>query len=171
MASNNSKVNIERKSAGLFLLIISYVFFLVVAVAVMPVVLPKIWGYHAHTVKNDTTGMVSQVSSVVYTNDTAIKSLVGADPIAVSFDGSKEVTVCRVSKNNIDDQTITITLVSDEGVKTDEVVNYDKVVGYVVAYTPFIGVLTHLCDSIMGCIFVGLLVVVGVVLNIVSKKM
>ena len=161
--ANNSNVRDDKKGIRLFVTILAYVFFVVAAVAVLPVVLPMIFGYQTHTVSIDTTGTVNQVSSVVYTDKSAASELVDGNVVALELEDGKKVKVCYVSSNNTEDQTITL--------RTNEVVAYDKVVGHVVAQTPFIGVLTQLCDAVLGIAFVVFVFIVGVVLAIIANRL
>lgn len=162
--ANNEKVYDNKKGLRIVFTIFAYVFFIFTAVAVLPVVCPLVFGYHTYAVSSDHTsnGVVSG-SSVVYTDKTATDLINGGAYVAINSSDSKKVRVYTVGANNVGDSTITL--------NTKEVVNYDQVVGKVVAKTPFVGLFTQLCNTIPGIILIAFIFIVGVILTIVANKM
>ena len=158
------------KGMSLFVTILAWVLFTVVAVSVLPVVLPRIGGYHAYTLNEDFTRKIKMVSSVVYTDNISLEELDNGDIVAVKSDNGKKVDVYFVSSNN--DQAQTMVLRTDATVKNDQgVVDYDQIVGHVYASAPFIGVLTQLCDAVLGIVFVVFVFIVGAVLAIIANRL
>lgn len=167
MANNNSNEADNKKGLRIVTTIFAYLFFIVTAIAVLPTVLPMIFGYRTHNVNYDVTGQASQTFSVVYTDKSEAADLVSGNIVALETNEGKKVKVSYVDANNT--ETKTITTRTKDGI-TEEV-SYDKVVGHVVAKTPFVGILTQLCFTIPGIIFVAVIFVIAVVLAIVSNKM
>lgn len=163
MASNDSNVRDDKKGLRILFTVFAYVFFIAVAVAVLPVVLPPIFGYHTHTVSIDTTGNVSLPGSVVYTDKTENQSLVAGNIVALDINDGKKVKVSYVDSNDVENKTVLL--------RTNETVSYDKIEGRVVAKTPFVGFVTRLCDAVLGIVLVAFIFVVAVVLAIVANKL
>ncbi len=159
MADTNKEIN-EKKGMRRTLTILGYACVIIVLLAVLPVVLPPIFGYHTYLNGTDTTGLISKYGSVVYMKEIDNSAFTEGNIVAVKA-GKRTVDVSYVASNNGSD---TLTL------KNGSSVSYDQVQGKVVAKTPFIGYLSQLCFSAVGIIALVIIFAAGLVLMMYVNK-
>ena len=159
---NNQQIN-EQKGKRRALTILGYVCIIVVLLAVLPVVLPPIFGYHTYLLGTDTTGNISKYGSVVYTKELEESSYKAGNLVAVDCtDANRTVNVYYVASND----TASASLLVEAGNAT----KYELVAGRVVAKTPFIGYLSQLCFSVIGIVVLVALFVAGLALMMYVNK-
>ena len=161
---NNMDENMKRdKGKRITLTIIGYLCVIVVLLAVLPAVLPPIFGYHTYILGNDTTGNISKYGSVVYLKEVDENACQNGNLVAVkTAETGRTVDVYYVDTN----ETAGETLIFDTG----DMAKYDDVAGKVVAQTPFIGYLSQLCFSVVGIIVIVILFVAGLGLMMYTNK-
>lgn len=159
MTDTNREMN-EKKGMRRTLTILGYACVIIVLLAVLPVVLPPIFGYHTYLNGTDTTGLISKHGSVVYMKEIDNSAFTEGNIVAVKA-GKRTVDVSYVDSNDGSD---TLTL------KNGSSVNYDQVQGKVVAKTPFIGYLSQLCFSAVGIIALVIIFAAGFALMMYVNK-
>ena len=159
MTDTNREMN-EKKGMRRTLTILGYACVIIVLLAVLPVVLPPIFGYHTYLNGTDTTGLISKYGSVVYMKEIDNSAFTEGNIVAVKA-GKRTVDVSYVDSNDGSD---TLTL------KNGSSVSYDQVQGKVVAKTPFIGYLSQLCFSAVGIIALVIIFVAGLALMMYVNK-
>lgn len=159
MADTNKEIN-EKKGMRRTLTILGYACVIVFLLAVLPVILPPIFGYHTYLNGTDTTGLISKYGSVVYVKEIDNSAFTDGNIVAVANE-KRTVDASYVASN---DGLDTLTL------KNGSSVSYDQVKGQVVAKTPFIGYLSQLCFSVAGVIVLIVLLAAGVGLMMYVNK-
>ena len=156
------KIN-RHRGKRITLTILGYLCVIVVLLAVLPAVLPPIFGYHTYTLGNDTTGNISKYGSVVYLKEVDEGSWQNGNLVAVkSAETGRDVDVYYVDSNDTAGETLAF--------DTGDMAKYDKIAGKVIAQTPFIGYLSQLCFSVVGIILIVILFVAGLGLMMYTNK-
>ena len=159
MADTNKEIN-EKKGMRRTLTILGYACVIVFLLAVLPVILPPIFGYHTYLNGTDTTGLISKYGSVVYVKEIDNSAFTDGNIVVVANE-KRTVDISYVASNDGSD---TLTL------KNGSSVSYDQVKGQVVAKTPIIGYLSQLCFSVAGVIVLIVLLAAGVGLMMYVNK-
>jgi len=155
----------KTKSKGLLrtFTISGYLFLIIGALIIAPVICPPILGYHTYTVSADYSGLVNPAGSLVYVKSLDMYSagnLVAVD----NQDGDRDVDVQYVE--SVTEGKIAL----EDGASVDA----NQLVGKVVAKTPFFGYLSQLCFSVVGIIVTVIVFVVGIAsttyANILARK-
>lgn len=162
MSNDNVNVKDSKKGIRIFLVILAFVFFFVSAIAVLPVVVPMLFGLNEYVVEEDNTESISMPLSIVYTDSTAKTSLAKNDLVAIDSDDNKKVELYTVLSNSIGEQTITL--------NNNDVVSYSVVKGNAYATVPFAGALTQFCNTGFGIALIVVLFAIGVALAIIAPK-
>ena len=168
METNSKRNHVQEKKKekkGLYrtLTIIGYVFMIVGALIIAPVVCPPVFGYHTYTVAGDYSGQVKQSASLVYVK--AADTYSAGNLVAVdNQDGDRDVEVYYIE--SAADGKVTL--------EKGNTIDTNQIVGRIVAKTPYFGYLSQLCFSVMGIILTVVIWVIAIVLatfaNIIARK-
>lgn len=151
----------KKRGSRVTLTTIGYILIIVVMLSVFPVVLPMIFGYQTRNVETDYSGAVWEIYSVAYYKPCNANDLSEAGYIATDAAYStKKVDIYYATA--IGDGTVTV--------ENGKSVPAESVRGVVRAKTPFIGILTGLCFSVIGIIVLIILFVVGLCCMIFANK-
>ncbi len=164
MKETQEKID-EKKGKRRTLTFLGYFLVIVALLAVLPVVLPPIFGYHTYLSGTDTTGNISKYGSLVYIKEMDAGSFKEGNIVGV---------VAEDETRTLDSYYVKSSSKSALTLESGKSVSDDVVAGRIVAKTPFMGYLCQLCFSVIGiiCIIVifaaGLAVMMHV--NKISKE-
>jgi len=160
--ATNQENDVKKKSGRrVALTTVGYILIIVFMLAVFPVILPPIFGYHTRNVETDHSGAVWEIYSVAYYKECDANALDSACYIA---------TDAQNSTKKVDVYYATALGAGTVAVEDGSTVPAESVRGWVRAKTPFIGILTALCFSIPGIIALVLIFAIGLCCMILANK-
>ena len=140
-----------------------YVCLILVLLAVLPVVLPRIFGYHTYVCGADTTGKIFKYGSVVYTKEIDNDSFEEGNIAAVKSNSGKYLKADTYYVDASGNNTLKL--------RNGSSASYEEVLGHVVAQTPGIGYLCQFCYSAVGVVLIIAVLVAGIALMMYANKL
>lgn len=161
--NENKKIK-KKKGRRVALTTIGYILIIVFLLAVLPVILPPIFGYHTRNVETDHSGAVWEVCSVAYYKNCDFDDL--------KDEKSQQYIATDANYSSKEVDVYLATGILEDAVQVDggDIIDGDNVRGIVKAKTPYIGLLTGLCFSIPGIIALVLIFGIGLACMILANK-
>lgn len=161
---NNSKGRMTSVICRLF----SVLILLFVIALLLPITIPKLFGYQIYSVVSGSMEPEIPVGSVVYVKEAEPLNLVPGDIIA--FTSGDTVIIHRVVENNKLDGIITTKGDANEIEDFGEL-RYSDVLGRVERHYPLVGQVMLICSDITGKILLLCLALCGVLLSVLASRL